>query len=107
MKTQLLKGILEPCILKIISKKDVYGYEITKVLNENGMKSITLGTIYPLLSRLEKHEYINSHKIKSDFGPDRKYYDITVSGLIYLNEFSDDWIKLDSAVNNIFSDNIK
>jgi len=105
MKTQLLKGILEPCILKIISRKEVYGYEITKILNDNGMESITLGTIYPLLSRLEKQNYITSHKIKSELGPDRKYYDITVSGLIYLNEFNADWVKLDNAVNKIFDDN--
>ena len=53
-KSQLMKGILESCILKIISQSETYGYEIVDRLQENGFREVKEGTLYPLLLRLEK-----------------------------------------------------
>lgn len=53
-KSQLLRGTLEGCILKIINDKETYGYEIAENLKLYGFKDISEGTIYPLLIRLEK-----------------------------------------------------
>ena len=102
-KSQLLKGILEPCILKIIDNEEVYGYDITERLNEVGLTDITLGTIYPLLLRLEKQKLISSYNKKSKIGPDRKYYEITIAGKIYLNEFIQKWNVLSKSVDNIIN----
>lgn len=52
--SQMLKGTLEGCILKVISQKETYGYEISEKLGEYGFADILEGTIYPLLLRLEK-----------------------------------------------------
>ncbi len=53
-KSQLMKGILENCILKILEKDETYGYEIARQLQEYGFSDIKEGTLYPLLLRLEK-----------------------------------------------------
>ena len=53
-ETQLLKGVLEGCVLEMISKKERYGYELVQTLREAGFDTIVPGTIYPLLQKLEK-----------------------------------------------------
>lgn len=60
-KSQLNKGILEGCILKIISLKSTYGYDILTHLTKVGFSNIKENTIYPLLVRLEKKGYITSY----------------------------------------------
>lgn len=59
-KSQLMRGTLEGCILKILSKSTSYGYEIVTTLLGYGFKDIKEGTIYPLLVRLEKKGIITS-----------------------------------------------
>lgn len=54
MRSQLLKGILEGCILAIIEREAVYGYTLSKRLHEHGLTEISEGTIYPVLLRLQK-----------------------------------------------------
>lgn len=52
--TEMLKGILEGCVLEIIGRGETYGYEITKQLNAMGFKDVVEGTVYTILVRLEK-----------------------------------------------------
>lgn len=52
--TEMLKGVLEGCVLEIISRKETYGYEITRQLNALGFKDVVEGTVYTILIRLEK-----------------------------------------------------
>ena len=56
-ESQLLKGVLEGCVLEIISKKAIYGYEFIQSLKEMGFDKIVAGTIYPLLQKLETRGY--------------------------------------------------
>ena len=58
--SQMLKGTLEGCILAVISKDEIYGYEISRQLGEYGFGSIAEGTIYPLLLRLEKNGLVTA-----------------------------------------------
>lgn len=104
-KTQLLKGIYEGCILKIISTNDAYGYKIVTTLQEKGFTEIKEGTIYPLLLRLEKNGYITSEFRISEIGPSRKYYKITESGKIHLSEFMEAWNDIVGMVDFVFNDN--
>ena len=53
-ETQLLKGVLEGCVLDMIGQKERYGYELVQTLREAGFDTIVPGTIYPLLQKLEK-----------------------------------------------------
>ena len=101
-KSQLMRGTLEGCILKILSQKTTYGYEIVTMLLGYGFQNIKEGTIYPLLVRLEKKGIITSELRPSPLGPSRKYYSITTDGLEYLNEFKTNWQEISQSVNQIF-----
>ena len=61
-KTQLMRGSLEGCILKIIEQQTTYGYEILMNMREAGWMDVTEGTLYPILLRLEKLQYIRAEK---------------------------------------------
>ncbi|VUX02540.1 lineage-specific thermal regulator protein [Streptococcus constellatus] len=99
-QTQLLKGILEGCVLEIISQKEIYGYELIQELKKLGF-NIVAGTIYPLLQKLEKKGYIKSWLKASPDGPDRKYFTITVDGELYLQTFWQQWEVLAANVEKV------
>lgn len=88
--TEMLKGVLEGCVLQIISREEIYGYEITKRLNELGFTDVVDGTVYTILIRLERNELISSVKKKSEIGPPRKFFSLTKAGEARLAEF---WLK--------------
>lgn len=100
--SQMLKGTLEGCILKIISQKETYGYEISQQLQDYGFSNISEGTIYPLLLRLEKSGFITAQHRESPLGPKRKYFSLSASGKSELAEFYSSWKELEHAVNNLF-----
>ena len=75
-KIQIRKGLLEFCVLQIISSKEVYASEIIEEL-KNSKIIVVEGTVYPLLSRLKKSNYIQHSWKESTQGPPRKYYSIT------------------------------
>ena len=85
--TQLLKGVLEGCILGIIAQGETYGYEILSRLEEAGFEDLGEGTLYPIITRLDKNGHISCRKAKSPLGPIRKYYSITDEGSAYLEAF--------------------
>ncbi|KXT74359.1 Transcriptional regulator, PadR family [Streptococcus gordonii] len=99
-QTQLLKGILEGCVLEIISQREIYGYELIQILNEKGF-NIVAGTVYPLLQKLEKKTYIRSRLKASPGGPDRKYFSLTKEGRLYLKMFWQQWEGLLTNVTNV------
>lgn len=103
-KSQLLKGCLEGCVLKIIDiKGEIYGYDILKTLKDNGFVDITEGTLYPLYSRLEKNGLISATMKKSPLGPTRKYFKLTPEGQKKLQQFCDDWVSVSNNVNSIIN----
>lgn len=99
--SQMLKGILEGCILEIIRKRETYAYEIAKQLEEYGFESISEGTIYPIILRLQKNELLKGTLKDSNSGPKRKYYRLTVKGVDTLNQFKDNWQEMSHAVNQL------
>ena len=100
-RSQLMRGTLEGCILKIISKEETYGYEIVSRLQEYGFGDSKEGTIYPLLVRLEKKDIISSVYKESPLGPKRKYYFITREGEEYLNQFKSVWNDVKNSVDRV------
>jgi len=102
-KSQLMRGTLEGCILKITSLKATYGYEIMENLRSFGFDEIKEGTIYPLLIRLENKSYITSEFRSSPLGPNRKYYSITSEGVHYLHDFEKYWGRVSISVNKILN----
>ncbi|MDE6852685.1 MAG: PadR family transcriptional regulator [Lachnospiraceae bacterium] len=99
--TQLMKGILEGCILGIIAKGETYGYEILAQLDAVGFKDLGEGTLYPVLTRLNKKEYIFCRKAKSPLGPIRKYYTITVPGKAYLEDFKQNYQEITASADQV------
>lgn len=99
--TQLMKGILEGCILGIIAKGETYGYEILAQLDRVGFKDLGEGTLYPVLTRLNKKEYIYCRKAKSPLGPIRKYYTITIPGKAYLEDFKQNYREITASADQV------
>ncbi len=102
-KSQLMRGTLEGCILKVISSKTTYGYEILEYLKSHGFSDIAEGTLYPLLLRLEKQGSVKSELLPSPLGPRRKYFSITDRGRKYLEEFENCWRSVALSVSRIIS----
>lgn len=100
--SQMRKGILESCILKIISRKETYGYEISEELKKYGFSDISEGTIYPMLLRLEKRGSIAAEYRDSPVGPKRKYFTITLEGVEEVRQFYLSWTELAAAVERSF-----
>lgn len=98
----MLKGMLEGCVLKIISESDTYGYEISQKLKGYGFGEISEGTIYPMLLRMEKNGYICAEYRESMTGPRRKYFAVTTKGTEKLDEFWKQWQEMERAVQELF-----
>jgi PadR family transcriptional regulator, regulatory protein PadR len=76
----LLKGVLDMCLLAIISEEPSYGYEMVNKLASKGLDLVSEGTIYPVLSRLQKNGLVEGYLVESSGGPARKYYRLTPQG---------------------------
>lgn len=101
--TQMLKGILEGCLLAVISEEEVYGYEMTNKLKLYGFNMVSEGSIYPLLIRMKKEGLVNTQTKSSDSGPKRKYYSLTELGHEKLQEFIKTWKNMSSSVDNLIN----
>ncbi|GIQ69055.1 PadR family transcriptional regulator [Xylanibacillus composti] len=102
LRSQLLKGILEGCILAVISRQSVYGYELSMKLQTFGLE-VSEGSIYPILLRLQKEQLIRGEMRESPSGPNRKYYFLTKEGEQALSDFADNWESLKTPVDQILS----
>jgi DNA-binding PadR family transcriptional regulator len=97
----MLKGILEGCILEIISHRETYGYEITRRLKVLGFRDVVEGTVYTILVRFEKNELVVVSKKPSQLGPPRKFYALNDAGRAELRRFWQRWRFLASRVNRL------
>jgi len=103
IRTQLLKGVLDGCILAIIDQEEVYGYELSKKLEQVGL-DISEGTIYPVLLRLQKNGYVIGEMRASDSGPNRKYYSITQKGKEVLGQIREEWKILSGSIEKLLGE---
>lgn len=99
--SQVRRGILEYCVLLLISKRPSYGYELVTVLSRWEPLAITEGTLYPILRRLVKENYLESYWKESESGPPRKYYSLTADGRMLLETMSYEWRNIAEAVDQI------
>ncbi len=89
--TQLLHGVLDMCLMSIINEEASYGYEMVRKLRSRGLDLTSEGSIYPLLSRLQKQGMIEGYLVQSSEGPARKYYRMSEQGREVLRQWKDDW----------------
>ncbi len=97
-KAQMKKGILEYCILSIISKGEAYASDILDELKAAKL-IVVEGTLYPLLTRLKNEGLLSYQWIESKSGPPRKYFQLTGEGRNYLEELEKTWHELVAAVH--------
>ncbi|WP_322597440.1 PadR family transcriptional regulator [Paenibacillus sp. JDR-2] len=97
----MLKGVLEGCILEIISRNETYGYEITRRLNALGFTDVVEGTVYTILIRLEKNKLVEITKKPSDMGPPRKFFAINEAGRQELKRFWGKWEFISLKMNEL------
>lgn len=97
-KAQMRKGILEYCILSILSKNDAYASDIIKELKEARL-IVVEGTLYPLLTRQKNAGLLSYRWEESTQGPPRKYYTITDIGQNFLNDLHQSWKELVNAID--------
>lgn len=99
--TEMLKGVLEGCVIEIISRKETYGYEITRQLNALGFTDVVDGTVYTILVRLEKNKLVVVSKKPSDMGPQRKLFALNDAGREELRKFWNKWEFVSSKMNEL------
>ena len=90
-QTQLLRGVLDLCLLALMDEAPAYGYEITKRLRGRGLSIVGEGSIYPLLGRLEREGLVETYRAASNGGPPRKYYRPSHEGLRVLRTGVSNW----------------
>jgi PadR family transcriptional regulator, regulatory protein PadR len=99
-QVQMRKGVLEYCILKVISRGEIYASEILEELLSAKIMVVE-GTLYPLLTRLKNAELLDYHWKESTSGPPRKYYVLTSKGEEFLLGLNETWKELSNSVNEI------
>ncbi|MFZ0280298.1 MAG: PadR family transcriptional regulator [Bacteroidales bacterium] len=99
-KAQMRKGILEYCILSVLSRNSCYASDIIKELKEAKV-IVVEGTLYPLLTRQKNSGLLSYRWEESQQGPPRKYYELTPDGQTYLTDLDKSWEELVESVNLI------
>lgn len=97
MQTQLRKGALELCILALLKQQDSYAYEMVQMLSQ--YISISEGTIYPLMRRLQSQKWVETYLQETSGGPARKFYRLTELGLAEFNNMQSQWKEFTQSVN--------
>ena len=102
MNAQFKKGVLELLVLVAVEKKDMYGYELVEEVSK--AIDVKEGTIYPLLKRMTNEHCFETYLKESSEGPPRKYYHITATGILQLNQMLSDWQEFSSRVNKFLEE---
>ncbi|MFI9204713.1 PadR family transcriptional regulator [Streptomyces sp. NPDC053048] len=104
-RTQLLRGVLDLCLLSLIAERPRYGYEFVEALAGNGLELVSEGSIYPLLARMERAGIISSYRAPSaSGGAPRKYYRLTAAGQAELATGRAVWHAFTGHVTRILND---
>lgn len=99
MNIQFKKGVLELCVLSMLTRQDQYGYELASALSES--IQIADGTIYPILRKLATDGQVTTYLQESTEGPPRKYYAITPAGRQTHQALKQEWYQFIQHVNGI------
>ena len=102
-QAQMRKGVLEFCILSILSHTEVYPSDIIAKMKDAKL-IVVEGTLYPLLTRLKNSGLLDYKWVESVSGPPRKYYVLTEIGKAFLIQFEDTWVELQGSVAQIIQD---
>lgn len=99
MNSQFKRGVVEMCVLSLVSEKDCYGYELIEAISAE--IEISEGTVYPILRRLTKEGYFETYLEESSGGPPRKYYKITLEGKKASKQMNANWKDFNDKVQRL------
>lgn len=102
MNSQFKKGIIEMCVIAVVSKKDMYGFEVIDKLAK--AIDVNENTVYPILRRLTDQGYFETYTEPTSQGAPRKYFRITDSGKEKMVEYKQEWTKFLSGVYQIMEE---
>ena len=102
-RSQLLRGVLDLCLLAVMDEGPAYGYEMTKRLRARGLPIVGEGSIYPLLGRLERDGLVETYRAASNGGPPRKYYRPSSAGRLALALGVSEWRAARDAVDAVLA----
>lgn len=100
IKSQMRKGVLEYCILSVISRREAYASDILEVLKQADLLVVE-GTLYPLLSRMKNNGLLAYRWQESNDGPPRKYFRLTQEGHTLLRQLDAEWHAISTAIDTI------
>ncbi|WP_460546000.1 PadR family transcriptional regulator [Glycomyces halotolerans] len=101
-RSQLLKGLLDIIVLRVLETQDGYGYEILRRLRSAGFDELGDASVYGTLRRLYRSGYLSTYVQPSESGPHRKYYAITEPGRKYLAQMRDAWQDVSAKMQALF-----
>lgn len=109
LETQLLKGIAPVVVLQILSRGEMYGYELAQAIEKRSSDILTLGkgTLYPLLYNLEAKHLVRARLEKTKSGRKRRYYSITGKGKEYLSAQTEQLRQLNTGLGLVFGAALK
>ena len=102
IEKSLLSGSTAMLLLKLLSEKDMYGYELVAEVSK--VVNVKEGTIYPILKRLTNEHYFETYLRESTEGPPRKYYHLTAAGILHLRELEKEWEEFSRNVNRFLKE---
>ena len=105
MNAQFKKGVLELCVLMMISRRDYYGYELVEEISKD--LEISEGTLYPILRRLTEEKNLETYLQESSEGPPRKYYRITKLGREFQKDQFKQWLEFNQQIERLIGREIK
>ena len=101
--SQLLRGVLDVCLLAVLVDEPAYGYEMTRRLAARGLDLVGEGSIYPALGRLERSGLVEPFQQPSNGGPPRKYYRVTPRGSTALDSWRQEWSDTRTAIDGVLN----
>jgi len=104
--TQLRKGLLEFCVLNLLSHGETYGYEIAQRLKALEELALTESTIYPILARLKEEGFLKVRAESSPDGPPRRYFSLSTLGRQRVQEMNGYWDQLTRAIRQLREDEL-
>lgn len=99
MNIQYKKGVLELCVLSLLSRKDQYGYDVSEYLSAH--IDISDGTVYPILRKLKADGLVTTYLSEESGGPPRKYYTLTRQGREQYESDKRDWMEFVGHVEDL------
>ena len=99
MNAQYKKGVLELCVLSLLSERDCYGYDVSEILSRH--IDISDGTVYPILRKLRSEGLVTTYLSEESGGPPRKYYSLTELGKTEFEQARKEWLRFAATVEEL------